>query len=161
MRFMFDCVPDPRLPDVEREVVVELAGDHLVSGLDDRIGTPLLESLRLGIDERGRLLDVAVRVIDRLGHVVVADREVLQRALCLRAPPIPVGGYVDVAHGVEFLALTGRVDANRHVLDRLVLGSRLVLAVSHLILLALGMWFLGRVAGAGAGVSRWGCRSGS
>src|SRR4051812_46377691 len=64
-----------------------------------------------GVDDRGCLLHVAVGVIDLLGHPVVADVEVLEAALGLRAP-VPVGGNLDVAEAVEFASLPHGVETN-------------------------------------------------
>src|SRR5436190_8222504 len=47
---------------------------------------------------RHQLLAIA---LDRLWHAVIADREVLKRALGLRAP-VSVGWHVYIAHAVEF-----------------------------------------------------------
>jgi hypothetical protein len=58
-------------------VVVESSGDHFVGGPNDRIGLPLGQASRSLIDDGGCLLDVAVRVVDRFGHAVVSDGEVL------------------------------------------------------------------------------------
>ena len=100
------------LPNVEREVVVELSCDHFVGGMHDRLGLPLRQATRSLIDDRGRLLHVAVRVVDRFGHAVVPDREVLQRPLGLRAP-IAVGWHLDRSHAVELRTNARRVDAER------------------------------------------------
>src|SRR6476659_8697112 len=89
------------LPDIERELVIKLARYRLVGRLDDRFGTPWLQPPGLFVDHRACLLDQTVGSVYPDGHVVVADREVLQRALRLRAPVL-VSGDVDVAEAVEF-----------------------------------------------------------
>ncbi len=90
-------------PDVQREHVVVPAGQDLVAGLDDQpvalrveppageigVGAGLLEQ-RIGADHLAR-------------HQVLADREIVQRALGLRTPQL-VGGHLDFAHRVGFLA---------------------------------------------------------
>jgi len=50
-------------------------------------------------------------VIDALRHTVVADREMHEAALSLRAP-VPVGRYVDAAHGIGLMTLAGGIDAD-------------------------------------------------
>jgi hypothetical protein len=67
-----------------------------------------------GVDQRRRLLDVAVGAIDALRHAVIADREMHKAALGLRAP-VAVGWHVDAAHGVRLATLAGGVDADRDV----------------------------------------------
>jgi hypothetical protein len=114
---MLDWVPDPGLPDVERELGVEVARDRLVGHPADQVGLPLLEPAGAGVHRRGSLLDVAVGVVNRLGHAVVADVEVGQRALRLGAPVV-LGGYLDVAEGVGLGAGAGGVESDREIEDR-------------------------------------------
>jgi hypothetical protein len=104
----------PGLPYVQREVVVQRAGDHLVGDAGDQVGFPARQAALAAVDERGGLLDVAVGVVDGLGHAVVADGEVDQGPLRLGAP-VPVGGHLDGAHRVRFAAGAGGVDADRDV----------------------------------------------
>src|SRR5262249_39695198 len=104
----------PGLPDIQGELAIEFAGDHLVSGSDDRSCALLLEPPRGAVDERGRLLDVAVGVVDGLGHMVVADREVDQRPLRLR-PPVVLSRDLDLAKRVALDPLTRRARANRDI----------------------------------------------
>jgi hypothetical protein len=96
------------------EVVVQRAGDRLVGDAGDQVGLPAGQAALAPVDERGGLLDVAVRVVDGLRHAVVADGEVDQGPLCL-GTPVPVGGHVDGAHRVRFAAGAGGVDADRDV----------------------------------------------
>ena len=106
----------PGLPDIERKVLVELAGDRLVGGAHDRVRLPLREPPGRGVDQRRRLLDIAVGVIDALRHAIVADREMHKAALGLRAP-VAVGRHVDAAHGVGLVTPAGGVDADRDVVQ--------------------------------------------
>ena len=76
-----------------------VAGDHLVGGRVDRRGPRGIEPSGCLVDQRRRLLHVPVGVVDGLGHVVIADREVDQRPLGLRAPVV-LGRYLDRAHRI-------------------------------------------------------------
>ena len=95
------------LPDIERKMLVELAGDRLVGGTHDGVRLPLRQPAGRGIDQCRRLLDIAVGVIDALWHPVVADREMDEAALRLR-PPIAVGRHLDLAHRVGLAPHSGR-----------------------------------------------------
>jgi hypothetical protein len=55
-------------------------------------------------------------VIHLLRHPVVADVEVLQAALGLRAP-VPVGGYLNLAQAVELPPHPGGIQADRQIED--------------------------------------------
>src|SRR6185436_12420724 len=102
------------LPDIERELVIKLARYRLVGRLDDRFGAPWLQPPGLLVDQRACLLNQTVGSVYLDGHAVVADREMLQRALRLRAPVL-ISGDVDVAEAVEFASRTGGVDRDRDV----------------------------------------------
>ena len=89
------------LPDAQREMIVELAGDDFVGGLRDERGFFGGELAEVLIDERGGFFEDAEGA-DQLGrHGVFADVEVDERAGGLRAV-VAVGGDVDLAHGVGF-----------------------------------------------------------
>lgn len=55
---------------------VQLAGDRLIRGAHDGLGFPTRQAPCRCIDQRRRLLDVTVGVIDAPRHIVVADREI-------------------------------------------------------------------------------------
>ena len=74
------------LPDVEREVVVELAGDDLVGRLADQVRVLVGELAEVAVHHGGGLLEHRHRPDHRVGHPVVGDREVVQRPLGLRTP---------------------------------------------------------------------------
>ena len=97
-------------------MLVQLAGDRLVGGARDGIRLPLRQPPGGRIDQRRRLLDVAVGVVDALRHAIVADREMHQAALRLR-PPVAVGRHVDVAHRIGLATLASGVDADRRVVQ--------------------------------------------
>ena len=109
----------PGLPDEQRIMIVERARDRLVGGADDRVGLPLRQVAARGIDQRAGLLDDAVGAAQLDRHAVAPDREMMERALRLRAP-IAIGGNVDLAHAVMLAAHAGGGDSNRHVAHRRV-----------------------------------------
>src|SRR5947207_12573569 len=118
-------------------MLVELAGNRLLGGVHNRPGLLLGQPAGRLVDERARLLHVAIGVIDRLWHPVTPDREVVERALGLRAP-VSVGRHVDFAHAVEFLTLAGRVNADWNILYR----RMVCLSMGHRrsLLLASNLW---------------------
>jgi hypothetical protein len=95
-------------PRTFHELFMGDAGDSsearlLASGIDlranvlfDEFRFPGRQSTGRGVNDRGGFLDVAVSVIDFLRHAIVADVEVLETALRLRAP-IVVSGHLDSA----------------------------------------------------------------
>ncbi len=90
-------------PDVQREHVVVLAGQDLVAGLEDqlvrRVVEPLAGMVRIGAG----LLQGRVGGDHLARHQVLADAEMLQRPLRLRAPEL-VGGNADLTEAVCLLA---------------------------------------------------------
>lgn len=96
------------LPDHKGEVIIKLAGDDLVSSLDNGVGllgVQTVVKVRLG----GGLLKDTERLDDGQGHSLAlsANLEVLEGALGLRAP-VFVSGHLDGAKGVTFLSKLGR-----------------------------------------------------
>src|SRR6185312_16190053 len=104
------------LPHVEREMLVQLPADHLVTDFLDDVGLPLRQPPRASVDVSGSLLDVSVGVVDILRHAVIADGEVNQRSRGLRAP-VAVGLDVDLPHRVVPSTVEGVLDSNRYVSD--------------------------------------------
>ena len=92
----------PRLPDHQREVLVEPAFDHLVGGLDDGLRLLRSEQAELAVDEGGRLLDQPEGPDHLAGEALAPDLEVVERSLGLR-PPVAIRGHLDGAHAVGFL----------------------------------------------------------
>jgi hypothetical protein len=88
-----------RLPDAQREMVVELSADDFVGGLDDEVALFRRESVELEIDERRGFFEDAESA-DQFGrHGVLADGKVDKRAGGLRAV-VAVDGDLDFAHRV-------------------------------------------------------------
>ena len=85
--------------------------NSLVGSSDDRVGLPCGKSTRPLVDDRSGLLDVAVRVVDRFGHAIVPDGEVLQGPLSLGAP-VAICRDIDRSHAVELPATPGRIDSD-------------------------------------------------
>ncbi len=88
-----------RHPDVQRELVRMAAGEDVVARRDDQLGElggkpagPRVDACRGLFDDRERAHELA-------RHSLLADVEVLQRALRLRAPKA-VGGHLDFAQAV-------------------------------------------------------------
>ena len=79
------------LPHDQREVLVELAVDHLLRGGDDGLAELRVEPAERHVRFRRGALDDAERAHDRHGLLLPADLEIAERALGLRAP-IFVGG---------------------------------------------------------------------
>src|SRR5256714_355185 len=88
-----------RLPDAQGEVLVQLPLDHLVRRAHDEPRLVGGELAQLLVDDGGGLLQDAERAYHLARHRVVADAEVVERALGLRAP-VAVGGDLDLAHRV-------------------------------------------------------------
>ena len=88
-----------RLPDDEREMVVELAVHDFLSCLDDGVADLRIEPAERHVRFGGRALDDAERPDDRRGLSFPTDLEIAEAALGLRAP-ISVDGNFDRAEGI-------------------------------------------------------------
>src|SRR5262245_38743154 len=75
-----------RHPDVKGKHVVMLARDDFVANLDDQSVTLVIQSLARVIYVRRALLERGVRRDHLSWNQILADAEVLQRALRLRTP---------------------------------------------------------------------------
>ena len=89
------------LPDAQRELIVELAGNHVVGRLGDQAGLFRRELAELLIDQGRRLFQDAESTDQLGGHGVAADIEMHERAGGLRSP-VDVGGHFNLAHAVGF-----------------------------------------------------------
>src|SRR6266508_4140612 len=87
------------LEDVDRELVVELAGGHPVGGAGDALGLVRVEQPELGVRTRGRGLDPAQPAGDRGGNGLARDGEVVHRLARLGAPELIAD--LALAHGSE------------------------------------------------------------
>ncbi|MNN21616.1 hypothetical protein D3C81_1349450 [compost metagenome] len=90
-----------RLPDHQREVVVQLAFDHFIGGGDDGVGQLGVQLAQVAVGLGGGAFDDAQGPDDGQRHLFPADLEVAERALRLSAP-VAVGGDLDGAEGVGF-----------------------------------------------------------
>ena len=90
------------LPDDQRKVVVQIAGDDLIGGAHDQVALAHLQHAELRVGERRRLLEdpEGAHHLDR--HAFAADAEVVARPFGLRAP-VAVGGNAHRAEGVGLL----------------------------------------------------------
>ena len=101
----------PGLPDHQREVVVELAVDHLLRGAGDG-GAQIFVQIALGnINQSAGLFDHPKRANDRDGLAFPADGEIHDRALRLRAPVFVCRNFKR-AKAVSFGAGGGHVQAS-------------------------------------------------
>ena len=89
----------PGLPDDEREMPVETTVLHFARRSDDRVGEPLFEHAEVAVDLGRDALHAGEGVDDLDRHRPVADPEVLEGSLRLRAP-IAVGLHLDRAERV-------------------------------------------------------------
>ena len=105
------------LPDDQREMVVELAVDHLLRGLDDRLADLRVEPLQFHVGFGSGALDDAERTHDGERLLLPAYLEIAERALRLRAP-IAVGRHFDRAErvclGARSSHLVLPVDVGQH-----------------------------------------------
>ena len=76
------------MPDDERELVIELAVDHLLRRGDDDVRERLIELAEGGIRLRGTLFDDAERMNERQRHSLAANLEVCEAPLRLSAPVV-------------------------------------------------------------------------
>ena len=98
----------PGLPDHQREVIVQLAVDHLLPRIGDRLAEVFFQGAERDIGQgRGALLN-AESADERQWHALAADLEVAEAALRLGAP-VTVGRYRDGAHAVGFGSGLGRL----------------------------------------------------
>src|SRR5690348_515669 len=88
------------LPNAQREVIVEAAGNDFLGGLDDERGLIRWELAKVLVHQRGGFFEDAESA-DQLGrHGVLANGEMDERAGGLRAV-VAIGGDVDFAHAVR------------------------------------------------------------
>jgi hypothetical protein len=88
-------------PDVQRKHVVMLAGEYFVADPDDQLVTPVVEPIAGMVRIGGGLFQNGIRGDHLARHEVLADAEVLERALCLGSPKF-VRRNLDLAKTVGF-----------------------------------------------------------
>src|ERR1700733_6543251 len=96
-----------RLPDAQRELVLQLAGNHFVGSLHDQLRLVCRQLAQVLVHQRARLLEDAESANEFRRHGVAPNVEVQQRALRLRAP-VDIGRDLDLSHAVGFHARTSR-----------------------------------------------------
>src|ERR1700693_2073581 len=89
------------LPNVEWEMVIELAGHHFIGCLDDQASFFGREFSEILVYERGGFLEYAKRVDQFWRHGVAADIEVNYGASGLCAV-VTIGGDFNFPHAVRF-----------------------------------------------------------
>jgi hypothetical protein len=92
-----------RHPDVQREHVMVLAGEDLVTDWNDQFIAPIVEPLAGVVCIGGGSLHDGIGGDHLTGNQILADAEVFKRALSLR-PPEFIGGNIHFAEAVGFLA---------------------------------------------------------
>ena len=90
-----------RLPDGEGEVFREFACDDLIARRLDGVQTLFVELAELVVRDGSGFLQNAECMDDLGGHLLDADREVLEAALRL-CRPILICGHLDFAEGIVF-----------------------------------------------------------
>ena len=88
-----------RHPDMQRKHVVMLTGEDFVAGLDDQFVSGVVHPTARMIGERGALLQDRVARDHLARDQILADAEMLQRALRLCSPQL-VGGHFHDAEAV-------------------------------------------------------------
>src|SRR5260370_40715138 len=80
-----------RHPDMQRKHVVMLAGEDLVTGLNDQLTALIVKPLAVAVGDGGGFLQSGVGGDHFARNQVLTDAEMLERALGLGAPEL-VGG---------------------------------------------------------------------
>src|ERR1041385_692300 len=89
------------LPHAQRKVLVEFSFNDLIASLHDQLRLVMREFAELFIDERRGFLENAERANHLMRHPVIADIEMMKRALRL-SPPVTITGNLDCTHRVGF-----------------------------------------------------------
>jgi len=79
-----------------------LAGEDLVTDLNDEIMTFVIEALSREVRVRGSFFQNGIGGDHLAGHQVFADAEVFERTLGLRTPQL-VGGYAHFSEAISLL----------------------------------------------------------
>src|ERR1700691_2635587 len=70
-------------PDVKGEMVIQVPGDCHIGRPHDGTRLPRRWPTSRSVDPGGSFFDKSVRVIDPLGHPIIADEEMDEAPLCL------------------------------------------------------------------------------
>ena len=89
------------LPDAQREMIVQFAGDYFIGGLNDQLGFFCRKFAEVLIDQCSGLFEHSEGADEFGGHGVFADSKVNQRARGLCAV-VTVRGNFHFAHAVGF-----------------------------------------------------------
>jgi hypothetical protein len=96
LTFMLNWLPLPVIHTCNGKHVVVLAGEDFVAGLDDQFISPTVEPVVGMIGSGSGFFQRCVRSDHLARDEILADAEMLQRALRLR-PPQFIRGYLDLA----------------------------------------------------------------
>src|SRR6266436_5030929 len=94
------------LPDAQGKVIVQLADNYFIGSLFDEPQLVAREFPKFMIDDCGGFFENAQGADHFARHAIVADSEMDQAALGLRAP-ILVRGHFNLAHGIGFETTAG------------------------------------------------------
>src|SRR5262245_647580 len=89
-------------PDMQREHVMMLSGEDLVTGLSDKFELLIAQPFASVVSRRGAFLQGGISCDHFTRNQVFADAEMFQRTLSLSAPEL-VRGYFNCAQAVRFL----------------------------------------------------------
>ena len=108
------------LPDDKREMIIQLAGDDLIGGLDDQIGLLRRQQPQLLVDQRSGFLQNTEGADQLMRHPLAADLEIIQRpgrlaaivAICRNLHfPHAVGLYAVLHKILLIVAKNRRIDS--------------------------------------------------
>ena len=102
----------PGLPDDQRKLTGQRAVDNIIGGLNNRLTQFGVKDGELHVGLRRRFFLDAEGADEGARHTFVTDAEILDRALCLRAP-VAVAGDADFTEGIGFDTGGGRGGGHR------------------------------------------------
>ena len=108
-------------PDMQREHVVMLAGENFVAGLNDQLVTLIVEPLAGVVGGGGGFLQGGIGGDHLARNQILADAEMLERALGLSAPQL-VGRHFDHAEAVGLFSHVGH-GISPNLLRELLIGG--------------------------------------
>ena len=93
--------PAAGLPDCQREIAVQFAGQDFVTDAADEFAAVRVEFLQFAVGLSRGFLQIGKGFDDLMGHLFCADTEILIAALGLGAP-VMIGRDEDLTHGIMF-----------------------------------------------------------